>query len=129
MVKLPGNDVRELAWTVAGASAGSLARHWLDPMAPGVVRSFAGMFVLAGLSAILIGFAAVASCRAVVKIVLLAAGGAAGSVGAAAERAAIATPTQSALGLAAFVAGAVLGLAVGMCVASYGADREVQERC
>jgi hypothetical protein len=87
------------------------------------------MFVLAGLSASLIGFAAVASCRAVVKIVLLAAGGAAGSVGAAAERAAVAAPTQSALGLAAFVAGAVLGLAVGMWVASYGADPEVRERC
>jgi hypothetical protein len=104
-----GRHPRELVWTVVGASAGSLARYWLDPTAHGIVRSLAGMFALAGLSAALIGFAVVATCRAALKTVLLAAGGAAGSVGAAAERAAVGTPTQSALGLAAFGAGAVLG--------------------
>ena len=84
--------------------------------------------MLAGVSATLIGFAATASSRAALKTVLLAAGGAGGSVGVAAERAAVATPTQSALGLAVFVVGAVLGWALGIGVASYRANRDIQER-
>jgi fluoride ion exporter CrcB/FEX len=121
--------VRELAWTVAGASAGNLARHCIDPTGPGSGRSLVPTFVVAAVAAVLIGFALVASIRAPIKTVLFAAGGAAGSISAAATRAAIATPAQSALGLAAFFVGAVVGLLLGMFVALAAANPERAERC
>jgi sulfite exporter TauE/SafE len=129
MVRSPGNDVRELAWTVAGASAGSLARHWADPIWPGSGRSLAATFVLAAVAAVLIGFALVACVRAPMKTILLAAGGAAGSISAVATRAATATPAQSASGLAAFFVGAVVGLLSGMFIALCTANPHRAERC
>jgi hypothetical protein len=110
-VKPTGNGVRELAWTVAGASAGNLARHWVDPG-----RSPEATLVLAAVAATLIGFALVASLPAPMKTVLFAAGGTIGSISAVATRAATATPAQSVLGLGAFFVGAVLGLLLGTVV-------------
>lgn len=125
----PGNDVRELAWTVAGASAGNLARHWVDPIGPGLGRSLAATFVLTTVAAVLIGFARVACIRASMRTVLFAAGGAAGSVSAAATRAATATPVQSLAVLATFFVGAVVGLLTGMWVALRTANPRRAERC
>jgi fluoride ion exporter CrcB/FEX len=121
--------VRELAWTVAGASAGNLARHSVDPIWPDSGRSLAATFVLAVVAAVLIGFALVASIRAPMKTVLFAAGGAAGSISAVATRAATATPAQSVSGLAAFFVGAVVGVLLGMFVALSVANPEPVERC
>jgi fluoride ion exporter CrcB/FEX len=115
-VKSHGNDVRELAWTVAGALAGSLARHWVDPIWPGTQRALANTFILTITAAALIGFAFAAAVRGPLKTVLVAAGGAAGSISVAAMRAASATPAQSAIGLGAFFVGAVVGFALGMLV-------------
>jgi fluoride ion exporter CrcB/FEX len=123
-----GNDVRELAWTVAGASTGNLARHWVDPIWSGSGRSLADTFVLAAVAAVLIGFALVACIRVSMKTVLLAAGGAAGSISAVATRAATATPAQSGLALAAFFAGAVIGVLLGMFVAFWAANPKRAER-
>jgi fluoride ion exporter CrcB/FEX len=116
MVKAQGNDVRELAWTVAGASAGSLARHWVDPIWPVTVRALANTFILTSTAAALVGFAFAASVRGPLKAVLVAAGGAAGSISVAATRAASATPAQSVIGLGAFFVGAVVGFLLGMLV-------------
>ena len=129
MVRSTGNHLRELTWTVAGASAGSLARHWADPIWPASGRSLAATFVLAAVAAVLIGFALVASIRTPIKTILFAAGGAAGSISAVATRAATATPAQSASGLAAFFVGAVVGLLLGMFVALYTANPQRAERC
>jgi fluoride ion exporter CrcB/FEX len=129
MVNSQGNDVRELAWTVAGASAGSLARHWVDPIWPGTGRSLANTFVLAAVAAVLIGFALVASIRGPLKTVLVAAGGAAGSISVAATRAASATPAQSVIGLGAFFVGAVVGLLLGMLVTFSAGNRGREKRC
>jgi fluoride ion exporter CrcB/FEX len=129
VVKPTGNDVRELAWTVVGASAGNLARHWIDPIWPGSGRSLAATFVLAAVAAVLIGFALVASIRAPTKTVFFAAGGAAGSISAVATRAATATPAQSLSGLATFFVGAVVGVLLGMFLALTVANPERVERC
>jgi FtsH-binding integral membrane protein len=121
--------VRELAWTVAGASAGSLARHWVDPVGPDSGRALAATFVLAAVAAVLVGFAHVASIRASMKTVLFAAGGATGSISAVATRAATATPAQSLSGLAAFFFGAVIGVLAGMLIALFAANPQRAERC
>jgi hypothetical protein len=124
----PGNEGRLLAWTVAGASAGSLARHWFDPVWPATGSSLANTFILTTTAAILIGLA-LASKRTAVKTVLLAAGGAAGSVSIVATRAALATPAQSVIGLVAFLVGAAVGTLLGMSLSLYAANRAREERC
>jgi hypothetical protein len=129
VVRSPGTEVRELAWTVAGASAGSLARHWVEPLGPDSGRSLAATFVLAALAAMLVGFAHVASIRASIKTVFLAVGGAAGSISAVATRAATATPAQSLSGLAAFFSGAIAGVLAGMFIALLAANVQRAERC
>ena len=121
--------MRELAWTVAGASAGSLARHWVDPVGPDSGRSLAATFVLAAVAAVLVGFAHVASIRASMKTVLFAAGGAAGSISAVATRAATATPAQSLSGLAAFFIGAVVGVLAGVFIALSATNPQRAEHC
>ncbi len=121
--------MRALAWTVAGASAGSVARRLLDPVWPGPGRSLANTFVLAAIAATVIGFALVGSSRAVVKTALVAAGGAAGSISAAATRAVTATPAQSVLGLAVFFVGAVVGVQLGIFVALAVRNPARRERC
>jgi hypothetical protein len=128
MVTLPGNDVRLLALTVGGALAGSLARHWCDPVWPGTAGSLANTFILTTTAAVLIGLA-LASTRAALKTVLLAAGGAAGSVSVAATRAALETPAQSAIGVVVFFVGATVGSLLGMSMALYAANHEREERC
>jgi fluoride ion exporter CrcB/FEX len=128
MVKSRGTHVRELAWTVAGASAGGLVRHWVDQIWPGTGRALASTLVLTTTAAVLIGFALVTSIRAPMKTVLVAAGGAAASISAAATRAASATPAQSVIGLAAFFVGAVVGLLLGMLVAFSAGNAEREER-
>jgi fluoride ion exporter CrcB/FEX len=110
-----GTRVPGLASTAAGALAGSLVRYWVDHMWPG--RALAVTLVLTAAAAVLIGFALVASIRAPMKTVLIAAGGAAGSISAVATQAASATPTQSIIGLAAFFVCAVVGVLLGMLVA------------
>ena len=121
--------MRELAWTVAGASAGNLARHWVDPIWAGDGHALAATFVLAGVAAAIIGFALVASLPAPMKTVLIAAGGAAGSISAVATRAATATPGQCLTGLAAFFVGAVVGVLLGMFVALCATNPQRAERC
>jgi len=119
--------VRDLVWTVVGASAGGLARYWVDQMWPGMGRELAATLVLTAAAAVLIGFALVASIRVPIKTVLIAAGGAAGSISAVATQAASATPAQSLIGLAAFFVCAVAGVLLGMLVAC-SALRNAQER-
>jgi fluoride ion exporter CrcB/FEX len=128
VVKLQRNDVRALAWTVAGASVGSLARHWLDPIEPGTLRAPASTFILTSAAATLVGFAFAASIGRSLKAVLTAAGGAAGSISVAATRAASATPAQSICGLGAFFVGAVVGFLLGMLVTFAAENRERQQR-
>jgi fluoride ion exporter CrcB/FEX len=112
-----GDDARDLAWTVAGATAGALARYGVGQMWPGRGQALGPTAVLAAAAAGLIGFAFVASLRLPMKKVLIAAGGAAGSISAAATQAASATPVQSIVGVAAFVGCAVAGLLLGMLLA------------
>lgn len=128
MVNSRGTHVRELAWTVAGASAGSLARHWVDPIWPGSGRALANTLVLTAAAAVLVGFALAASVRAPMKTVLVAAGGAAGSISIATARAAAATPEQSAISLAAFFVAAIGGLVLGTMMASSAGNHEREER-
>ena len=120
MTDAQGVDRRALAWTVVGASAGSLARRWLQPAAPELGRELVGVFALTCAAAVVIGIAVVATGRRVLHAVLAAAGGAAGSISVAAARAVTATPMQSVIGLGVFFAGAVSGLLVGMLVARCG---------
>jgi fluoride ion exporter CrcB/FEX len=127
MAEAQGDYRRAFAWTVVGASAGSVARQWLQPAAPDFGRALVGIFALTAAAAVVIGILAVAPGRRVP--VLAAAGGAAGSISAAAARAVTATPTQSFIGLGVFFAGAVTGLLVGMLLARAVADSERQERC
>jgi hypothetical protein len=126
MVKLRGNDVRELAWTVGGASAGSLARHWVDPVWP---HSTTGIVILVAVSSTVVGVSLAASMPAPMKTALFAAGGATASLSAAATRAATATPSQSFIGVAAFVVAAVAGLLLGLSVAAVVANHHRRERC
>ena len=107
--------MRELAWTMAGASAGGLVRSWVGQMWPG--HALASTLVLTAAAAVLIGLALVASIRAPMKTVLIAAGGAACSISVVATQAALATPVQSMIGLAAFFVCAVAGGLLGMLVA------------
>jgi len=127
-VKLQRNDVRALAWTVAGASVGSLVRHWLDPIGPGTPRALVNTFILTSAAATLIGFAYAASIGRSLTTVLAAAGGAAGSVSVAAMRAASATPAQSMAGLGAFFTGAVVGLLLGMLATVAAENRRREKR-
>ena len=120
---------RELAWTVAGALIGSLARRSVDPVWPGAAGASAATFMLILAAAALVGFTRVASIRGQLKTVLVAAGGAAGSVSIAATRAVSATPAQSILGLAVFLAGAAAGLLLGMSAARFAANHSRRERC
>ncbi len=129
MTEAQGDDRRALAWTVVGASAGSVARQWLQPAAPELGRALVGVFALTCAAAVVIGISVVATGRRVLHAVLAAAGGAAGSISAAAARAVTATPTQSVIGLGVFFAGAVSGLLVGMLVARAVADSQRRERC
>lgn len=118
-VQARGMELRELAWTAAGATIGGLVRYWAGRMWPGAgPAALASTVVLAVAAAALIGFALVASLRTPMKTALIAAGGAAGSISAAATQAASATPLQSIVGLAAFVLGAAAGLLLGMLVAT-----------
>jgi fluoride ion exporter CrcB/FEX len=129
VVRSQGNDVRELAWTITGASAGNLARHWLDPLWPGSEGALSATATLAAVAAAIIGFALVAGVRTSTKTVLLAIGGAAGSVSAMATRAATATPAQSVLALAAFFVGVVIGVLLGMFSALRAADPRRAKGC
>jgi len=122
------NDVRALAWTVAGASVGSLARHWFDPLGPGNPAALTNTFIFTSAAATLIGFALAASISRSLKTVLAAAGGAAGSISVAATRAASATPAQAISGLGAFFVGAVVGLLLGMLVTVAAENRRRQKR-
>jgi fluoride ion exporter CrcB/FEX len=117
LLKPRGTRVRELAWTMAGASAGALVRYWVYQMWPGMERALVSTLVLTAAAAAFVGFALVASIRGPMKTVLVAAGGAAGSLSAVATQAASATPGQSVIGLAAFFACAVAGVPLGMLVA------------
>lgn len=107
--------VRELAWVVAGASAGSLVRHWVDLTWPG--RALESMSFLTAAAAGIIGFAFTASIRPSLKAVLIAGGGAAASISAVATRAASALPTESMLNLAIFFISAVPSALLGMLLA------------
>jgi hypothetical protein len=129
MVNLTGHDVRELAYTVAGALIGSLARRWVDPVWPGAARASAYTFMLILAAAALVGFARVGSIRGELKTILVAAGGAAGSVSIAATRAVSATPAQSVIGLVVFLAGGAAGLPLGMSLARFAANHPRKERC
>lgn len=126
MVKIHGNDVRELAWTVAGASSGSLARHWFDQTWN---RSTVSTLALVSISATAIGCTLVASRRTAAATALTSAAGAAASLSAAAAGAATATPSPSILGVAAFLFAAVTGLALGLCTASAAVKYQRRERC
>ncbi|MGH3959098.1 hypothetical protein [Mycobacterium sp.] len=79
-------------------------------------RTLAATLVLAAAAAVLIGFAVAASIRAPTKMVLIAAGGAAGSISAVVTQVASATPVQSVIGLASFFGCAVGGVLLGMLV-------------
>lgn len=116
MVKLRGTFPRELAWTVAGASAGGLARHWVDVVWPGARHALPDTLVVTVVGGMLVGFALAASIRTPFTIVLAAAGGAAGSISAATVRAASATPTQAMICLAVFYVAAIAGLLSGAMV-------------
>jgi hypothetical protein len=111
------NNVLDFACTVAGASAGNFARHWADSLLLRGAHSLVATFVHAAIPAVLIGFALAAGIRVSTKTVLLAAGGAAGSISIFATCAATATPARSLLGLAALIAGAVIGVPLGSFVA------------
>ena len=128
MVTSRGSDVRELAWTVVGASAGGLARHWVDPVWPETQRALASTFILACAAAALVGFAFATMVQGPLKTVLAAAGGAAGSVSVAATRVVSATPAQSIIGLGTFVAGSVVGVLVGMLLTVATGNREREKR-
>jgi hypothetical protein len=128
MVYSRGKHVREFAWLTAGASAGALVRHSVDQ-----IQSDAGVALLLTLlltttAAALIGFASTMPVRHRARTILLGAGGTAGSLSAAATRAAAATPVQAAIGSAGYIAGAVVGFAVGVLVALYASNYERQER-
>ncbi|MEY8014807.1 hypothetical protein [Mycobacterium servetii] len=112
MVTTQGTQVRELAWTVVGASAGSLARYWVAQLWPG--RMLEAMLGLTAAAACVAGFALLAPLRAAVRTVLLAAGGAAASISTMATLVASATPVHSMLVLAGFFGCAVAGVLVGM---------------
>jgi fluoride ion exporter CrcB/FEX len=129
VVRSQGNDVRELAWTMTGASAGNLARHRLDPLWPGSEGSPWATAILAAVAAGMIGFALVAGIRISTNTVLIAIGGAAGSVSAMATRAATATPAQSLPALAAFFVGAVIGVLLGMFSALRAANPRRAKGC
>lgn len=109
--------VSELVWTVAGASAGGLARYWVDQVSRGTGHELVAALLLTAAAAMFIGFALVASIRLSTKTVLIAAGGAAASISAVVTRAASATPAQSVISLAAFFLCAVAGVFLGMLVA------------
>lgn len=128
MMESHANDVRELAWTVAGALAGSLARRWIDPVWPGTARGLAYTLAITLAAAALAGFARGASIPEPVKTALLGAGGAAGSISVAATRAASATPAHSIIGLVAFFGGAAVGLLSGMSLATFAANHRRVER-
>jgi fluoride ion exporter CrcB/FEX len=107
----------ELAWTVAGASAGSFTRYEAGQLWPDAGRGLASTFVVTAGAAVLIGFGLVADLRASIKTVLLAAGAAAASISAVATQAASATPVQSAICLGSFFVCAVTGVPLGMLAA------------
>jgi hypothetical protein len=125
MVKIRRNDARELAWTVVGASSGSIARHWFDPIWP---RSTVSTLALVSVSATAIGCTLVASRRTAAATALVSAAGAAASMSAAAVRAATSTPSPSILGIAAFLFATVAGLALGLSTASAVVKYRHQER-
>ena len=110
-----GTLARQLAWTVTGATAGSLVRYCVYLMLPGA-RACINLILAAG-AAGLVGFALVVSIRAPMKTVLIAGGGAASSISAVAALAASATPMQSLIGLAGFFVCAVSGVLLGMLAA------------
>jgi len=114
VVTTQGTHVRELAWTVAGASAGSLARYCVAQIWPG--RMLEALLVLTAAAAGVAGFALHATLRTSVRTALLAAGGAAASISTMATLAAAATPARSVILLAGFFACAVAGVLVGMLV-------------
>jgi fluoride ion exporter CrcB/FEX len=115
MARLRGASARELAWTAVGAAAGSLARLWVDHM---WVGQLGARLLCVAVAAMLVGFAFVASVRAPLKAVLLAAGGAAGSISIVATQAASATAAQALIGLGAVFVCVVPALLLGMLVAS-----------
>lgn len=121
--------MRDLAWMVAGALAGSLARHWIDPVWPPTARGLAYTLAVTLAAAALVGFARRAPVREPLRTALLGAGGAAGSISVAAARAASATPAHAIIGLAAFFGGAAVGFLSGMSLASLTANRRRVERC
>jgi fluoride ion exporter CrcB/FEX len=125
VVKSEGMHVRELAWAVAGASAGALVRYWVDQMWSGMERALMPTLVLTAAAAVLVGFALVASIRAPIKTVLVAGGGGAASISAVATQLTSATPAQSIIGLAAFYVCAVAAVLLGMLVA-FAVLRNVQ---
>lgn len=126
-VQSRGTELGGLAWTAAGATLGGLVRYWIGRAWPGAGPALASTVVLAVVAAAVIGFALVAAVRTPVKSGLIAAGGAAGSISAAATQAASATPVQSIIGLTAFVLGATAGLLLGMLVA-IGVLRNAQRK-
>lgn len=128
MVESRGKHVREVAWSMAGASVGALLRRWVGETWAGAEGVLLPALVLATTAATLIGFAVVASIRQPIKTVLFTAGGAAGSISATATRAASATPVQSLIGVAGYFAGAVVGFLVGMLVAFSVGNLERKER-
>jgi fluoride ion exporter CrcB/FEX len=110
-----GAHAREFVWTVAGATAGSFVRFWVDRAWPG--HALESMLVVTSVAAAFVGFALIASIRATMKAVLAAAGGAAGSISAVATQAALALPVHSLVDLAGFFVCAVASVPLGMLVA------------
>jgi hypothetical protein len=129
MVYPRGKPVREIAWLIAGASAGALARHSVDQVRPDTGVALLLTLLLTTMAAALIGFASAMPVGLRARMALLGAGGTAGSLSAAATRAASATPVQAAIGLAGYLAGVVVGFAVGVLAALFVRNSQRQERC
>ncbi len=128
MVYSLGKHVRELAWLIAGASVGALVRHSVDQIRPGAEVALLLTLVLTTAATALIGFASTMPARERARTFLLGAGGTAGSLSAAATRAASATPAQAAIGLAGYIAAAVVGFAAGILVARFARNPQRQEQ-
>jgi hypothetical protein len=128
MVYSRGKPVRELAWLIAGASAGALVRHSVDQLGPGTRVALLSTLLLTTTAAALIGFASAMPVRLRAKAILIGAGGTAGSLSAAATRAASATPVQAAIGVTGYIAGVVVGFAAGVLVALFARNSQRQER-
>lgn len=120
--------MREFAWLTVGASAGALVRHSVDQIRPGTGVALLFTLLLTTTAAALIGCASTMPVRQRSRTILLGAGGTAGSLSAAATRAASATPVQAAIGSAGYIAGAVFGFAMGVLVALCASNYQRQER-